>query len=86
MIWPPSFVHLERGGLGLWLPLFLLWPFVAIGLALAVIAAGVALLVLQPRSFPLAAEVGLGLGRLFCSTRGTRVEIGLKRPLVVTVH
>lgn len=86
MTFPPSFVHVERGGLGLWLPVFLLWPFVAIGLALTVFAAAVALLVLQPRSLPLAADVGLDLARLFCALRGTRVELGLRESVIVTVY
>ncbi len=90
MIWPPSFVHVERDGLGLWLPVFLLWPLLLLGLLLAVLAAGVALLVLQPRSLPLALDVGSELLRLLCSTRGTRVEVApaddFARPIVVTVH
>lgn len=87
MTLPPSFVHVERGGHGVWLPVFLLWPFVAIGLALTVIGAAVALLALQPRSFPLAVEVGLALARVLCATRGTRIEVGpLKAPVIVTLH
>ncbi|HUB07509.1 MAG TPA: hypothetical protein VMB50_10935 [Myxococcales bacterium] len=87
MIFPPSFVHVERGGLGIWLPVFLLWPFVALGLVLTVIAAAIALLVLQPRSLPLALDVGVAVARVFCATRGTRVEAGpLPSPFIVTVH
>ncbi len=51
------------------------------------VAAAGALLVWEPRSLPLAAEVGLALARIFCAVRGTRIESGpLKSPFVVTVY
>lgn len=80
MLIPPVLMHLRIGRFGLWLPLFLLWPLLAL---LEVVLLPVALLV---------ALFGLpwwGWGRarciallipwlmaLFASTRGLIVEIG----------
>lgn len=87
MMLPPSILRMqikESGsrGINLWLPIFLLWPLIAIACLIAPFG-----LMLDPRyRRKLGAEsilsAGYLLGTLFCSLRGLLVDVKGKKDIV----
>lgn len=79
MIWPPSILRIRvarrgRRRIGLWLPLFLLWPLLVALAALLgpLLLVGAVLLRRRGRA------IVRGLGRLFviaCAVRGLKVDV-----------
>ena len=79
MIWPPSILRIRvarpgRRRIGLWLPLFLLWPLLLVLAALLGTLALVAMVLMGRRGTTMLR----GLGRLFvmaCAVRGLKVDV-----------
>lgn len=78
MMWPPSLVFIRTGRIKLWLPLFLLWPLVAVlALVLEPMALLAGMLVL-PLGWKRARSVMVfipNMIRLFVLLRGFEVDV-----------
>ena len=80
MIWPPNLIHLriynQRHRFGLWIPLFIIWPFVLATIIVLLPFTILLTLILWPfgwngRLF----KLGPGIMRCICSLRGLKVDV-----------
>ena len=80
MIWPPSIMRLrvrnQRHRFGLWIPLFILWPFVIATILILLPFTILLTLILLPfgwngRLF----KLGPGIMRCLCSLRGLEIDV-----------
>jgi hypothetical protein len=73
---PPLAARVQFQGFGLWLPLFLLWPIVALVTLPFLVAAWLWLLVVDFSRGPAQLSAfASGLYAIVCELRGTRVEV-----------
>ena len=87
MNWPPLWmrlrIHNEDTKLGLWLPLFLLIPFVIVALIILSPFLLIATLILWPMGWGRPALMIIPVvWSLYCSVRGLRVDVQGRREMV----